>query len=192
MSKTTAVLSSSKVEALRAALKNLQPKQKTSFTNREAVAELEKEIRHAQEKLGYSVADIAALWREQGIEIQDSTLRSYVRDQATGAGKPPIKRRNTKRELPLIDPATRARQPQHPETEPAVQPDAAPTPETAPEPPPEPTPAPEPEVTPEPGPAPDELPLETGAQLAEQLDRLARGTPAVDPMLQFLPEEEDG
>ena len=192
MRKTTAVLSSSKVEALRAALKNLQPKQKTSFTNREAVAELEKEIRHAQEKLGYSVSDIAALWRDQGIEIQDSTLRSYVRDQATGAGKPPIKRRNTKRKLPLIDPATGARQPQDPETEPAVQPDAAPTPETAPEPPPEPTPAPEPEVTPEPGPAPEELPQETGAQIAEQLDRIARGAPVDDPMpLEWL-EEEDG
>lgn len=73
-------ISRSQLEALRTVFTELTPKPKTQFSNRDAVAELAKDIRHAQEKLGYSLADIAALLQQHGLNIRPNTLRGYLRD----------------------------------------------------------------------------------------------------------------
>lgn len=73
-------ISLSQLEEMRRAFTELTPKQKTQFSNRDAVAELAKDIRHAQEKLSYSLTDIAALLQQHGLAIRPNTLRGYLRD----------------------------------------------------------------------------------------------------------------
>ena len=89
---------------MRAELAALPPKQKTSFSTREAIAELATEIRDARQKLGYSLTDIAALLMQLGHPIEASTLRSYVResDAATGKKKAASSRKGKAR-MPLLD-----------------------------------------------------------------------------------------
>ena len=83
-------ISLSQLEAMRTAFAELTPKPKTEFSNREAVADLAKYIRHAQEKLGYSLTDIAALLQQHGLAIRPNTLRGYLRTLETEAG--PLKK----------------------------------------------------------------------------------------------------
>ena len=105
MSKTPALITREQLEAMRAKLVALPPKQKTTFSSREAIAELAAEIRHARVKLGYSLTDIAALLQELGHPIQASTLRSYVREWETAAGKKKTtaSSRKGKARMPLLD-----------------------------------------------------------------------------------------
>ncbi len=105
MSKTPALITREQLEAMRAKLVALPPKQKTTFSSREAIAELAAEIRHARVKLGYSLTDIAALLQELGHPIEASTLRSYVREWETAAGKKKTtaSSRKGKARMPLLD-----------------------------------------------------------------------------------------
>lgn len=73
-------ISLSQLEEMRRAFTELTPKQKTQFSNRDAVAALAKDIRHAQEKLGYSLTDMAELLQQHGLAIRPNTLRGYLRD----------------------------------------------------------------------------------------------------------------
>lgn len=81
-------ITETQLTAMRAALDALEEKPKTQFTNPEAVEALAREIRHAQDELGYSLVDIALLLREHGMSIKPTTLRGYLRRLSEAAPKP--------------------------------------------------------------------------------------------------------
>ena len=82
------------LEQLRNTLENLPPKPRAAYTRQETVKELETLIRHAVSNLGYSIADIAAIYKDLGTEISASTISSILRDLAP---KPAAKKTTQKR-----------------------------------------------------------------------------------------------
>ena len=64
---------------LKADLARLPAKPKTHVTRQEAVRQLEVEIRHAIEHLGYSLADIAALFIAAGVNVRPDTIGNALR-----------------------------------------------------------------------------------------------------------------
>lgn len=68
-------------ELLRGMLAQLPPKPRVHLTRREAVAEMESEIRRAL-TLGYNLTDIAQMYAAQGVAISESTLQTYLRELA--------------------------------------------------------------------------------------------------------------
>lgn len=82
------LITETQLTAMRAALDALEVKPKTQFTSPEAVEALAREIRHAQNELGYSLIDIAVLLQKHGLGIQPTTLRGYLRRLKEAAPKP--------------------------------------------------------------------------------------------------------
>ena len=68
------------LKKMRATLADLPAKPKTTFTCREAIAEMADDIRRARDELGYSLEDIARMLAEHGHAIKPATLRGYLRD----------------------------------------------------------------------------------------------------------------
>ena len=92
---TMTLITETQLTAMRAALAALEAKPKTQFTNPEVVEALAREIRHAQDKLGYSLTDIALLLQKHGMSIQPTTLRGYLRRLKEAAPKPKARKTRT-------------------------------------------------------------------------------------------------
>lgn len=88
-------ITETQLTAMRAALDALEVKPKTQFTSPEAVEALAREIRHAQNELGYSLIDIAVLLQKHGLGIQPTTLRGYLRRLSEAAPKPKARKTRT-------------------------------------------------------------------------------------------------
>lgn len=89
------LITETQLTAMRAALDALKVKPKTQFTCPEAVEALAREIRHAQNDLGYSLTDIALLLQKHGLDIQPTTLRGYLRRLKEAAPKPKARKTRT-------------------------------------------------------------------------------------------------
>ncbi|QDY70390.1 hypothetical protein [Qingshengfaniella alkalisoli] len=87
MTTTTGPISRDGLDEMRAMLQALEPKPKTSFTNREAVKEMAQDILRARDELGYSIEDIAMMLGKHHVAIKPATLRGYLRDLEAAKGK---------------------------------------------------------------------------------------------------------
>lgn len=66
------------IDQLRAQFIASKPKIKTELTLREAVAEMQVEIRHMITELGYSFEDVARFFLDAGARASASTLQAYM------------------------------------------------------------------------------------------------------------------
>jgi hypothetical protein len=74
------------IDQVNASLQELPEKPKDNLSLREAVSQLQDEIRAALAK-GYSYEDLAAMFSEKGIDISALTLKRYVSSGRSRAGK---------------------------------------------------------------------------------------------------------
>ena len=74
------------IDQVNASLQDLPEKPKDNLSLREAVSQLQDEIRAALAK-GYSYDDLAAMFSEKGIDISALTLKRYVSSGRSRAGK---------------------------------------------------------------------------------------------------------
>lgn len=91
-SPVAASITQQSIEDATSALSTLPEKQKTHWSLREAVHQLQGTINTALER-GYSYPEVADMLGEQGIRISPTSLRSYLAASSRDAAAPPKQRR---------------------------------------------------------------------------------------------------
>lgn len=85
-------ISATVLEQIRAKLAALPPKPKADYSGREAIAKIKTDIHHAM-SLGYTITEIAAMMKEEGLHLGAGTASSYLRELEP---KPDTRKQSTK------------------------------------------------------------------------------------------------
>ncbi len=103
MKKSRNVVDAATIEAARAALRDVPPMKPSTFSKRDAVISLKKEI-EAMRKKGYTWSDVSDKLREVGLDVAAASVRSYMSEPSkTKAVKKGANGKNKDDEAEAID-----------------------------------------------------------------------------------------
>lgn len=95
-------ISPDRIEAIRAKLLAAPDPERKDLNRRDAIKAMAKELQELQNR-GYTLTELAAMLKTEGIEVSAPTLKTYIADATAKAPTKPKKKPTAK---PVAEPAT--------------------------------------------------------------------------------------